>query len=58
MEKANINKVAIADLIRLKDEFNSVVESLELMNDGEFMDSFNKSKEQIANSEFANWDEL
>ena len=58
MEKTNISKVAIADLVRLKEEFNSVVESLELMNDGEFMDSFNKSKEQITNREFADWNDL
>jgi hypothetical protein len=47
-----INKKAIADLARLKEEFDSIVESLELVSDEEFMDSYKKSKEQIKNREF------
>ena len=58
MESVTIDKKALADLIRLKDEFDSIVESLELMSDKEFMESLSKSEEQIKNREFANWDEL
>ena len=58
MESVTIDKKALADLIRLKDEFDSIVESLELMSNKEFMESLNKSEEQIKNREFANWDEL
>lgn len=58
MEKVTINKDAISDLLRLKEDFNSIVESLELMSDEEFMSSLKKSKEQIKNREFTNWDEL
>ncbi|MBI2664425.1 hypothetical protein HYX10_03735 [Candidatus Woesearchaeota archaeon] len=53
-----INKEAIADLVKLKDEFNSVVESLELMADKEFIDSYQRSKEQIKKREFVDWNAL
>ncbi len=58
MERININKSVIIDLLRLKEQFNSVVESIELMSDEGFMESHKRSKEQIANREFANWNEL
>lgn len=58
METIQINKEAIIDLVRLKDEFDSVIESLELMSDSEFMKSYNKSKEQIKNREFDDWNAL
>ena len=58
MEKINIDKNALMNLVRLKDEFNSVVESLELMGDSKVMESHRHAKEQIKNREFANWDEL
>lgn len=58
MEISDVNKNALADLIRIREEFNSVVESLELMNDSEFMKSFREAKDQIKNGEFADWDEL
>jgi len=53
-----IRKDAILDLVRIKDEFDTIVESLELMADPEFMESYNKSKEQIKKREFDNWNEL
>jgi len=58
MEMINVNKEALMDLIRIKEEFDSVVESLELMGNQEFMDSLKKSKEQIKSRDFANWNEL
>jgi len=54
----SVNKEAIIDLVRVKDEFDSIVESLELMADKDFMDSYKKSKEQIKKKEFADWNEL
>lgn len=53
-----INKEAITDLIKLKEEFDMIVESIELMGNKEFMDSYNKSKEQIKKREFVNWNAL
>lgn len=47
-----INKEALVDLVKLKEEFNAVVESLELMADTGFMDSYKKSKEQVKKREF------
>lgn len=55
MEKATINKEALKDLLRLKEEFDNIVESLELSGDSEFINSYKKSKEQIAKREFADW---
>lgn len=57
-EKLCINKSAIVDLMRIRDEFDSVVESIELMGDRQFMASYNKAKEQIKNREFADWNAL
>ena len=46
METIEINKEAINDLIRLKDDFDSIIESLELMSNKEFMKSYKKSREE------------
>ena len=56
--KIEVNREAIMDLIRVKGEIDSIVESIELMMDKEFMDSYNKSKEQIKNKEFDDWNAL
>ena len=58
MEEVCINKSAIADLVRLTNEINDRVESLELMGDEKFMASFKKAKEQIKKKDFADWDAL
>ncbi len=58
MEKVTVNKTALMDLLKLKEEFNSIVESLELMADKKFMRSYKKAKEQIRKRKFANWNEL
>ena len=58
MEKVSVNKVAIEDLIKLKEEFDNIIDSLELISNEEFMNSYKKSKEQIKKREFANWNEL
>ena len=54
----NVSKEAISDLVRVKEEFDAIVESLELMSDKEFMNSYKKSKEQVKKREFADWDDL
>ena len=57
-ETITVNKQAIADLVKVKEEFSAIVESLELMEDKEFMESYQKAKEQIKNRDFDNWDSL
>ena len=47
-ETITVNKQAISDLLRVKEEFDSIVESLELMSNKEFMDSYKKAKFQIS----------
>ena len=54
----NVSKEAILDLVRVKEEFDAIVESLELMSHKEFMNSYKKSKEQVKKREFADWNEL
>ncbi len=54
----NITKQAIVDLLKIKDDFDAVIESLELMSDQDFMDSYNQSKKQIEKREFVDWDDL
>lgn len=50
-----IKKDAIMDLVRVKTEFDTIIESLELMSDEEFMKSYKKSKEQIKKRDFDDW---
>tara|TARA_Y100000310_G_scaffold317846_1_gene371214 strand:+ start:31160 stop:31342 length:183 start_codon:yes stop_codon:yes gene_type:complete len=60
MESATVevNRDAILDLVRVKDEFDSIVESLELMSDIDFMTSYKKSREQVEKRDFVDWNEL
>ena len=58
MEERCIDKSAIADLLRIKDEFYSVVESLELIGDKEFMNSYKKARIQVKKREFSDWNAL
>ena len=53
-----INRQAIIDLVKVKEDFDSIVESIELMSDKEFMGSYKKSKEQIKKREFEDWNAL
>ena len=57
-ETITIDKEAVLDLVRIKEEFDTVIESIELMGNAEFMKSYKISKEQIKKREFADWDEL
>ncbi len=57
-ETIAVNRQAISDLIKVKEEFDSIVESLELMSNKEFMNSYKKAKEQIKNRDFADWNGL
>ena len=50
-----VNRDAIVDLVRVKEEFDSIIESLELMADSEFMASYKKSKLQVEKREFIDW---
>ncbi len=52
-----INKNAILDLVRVKDKFDTIIESLELMSDKKFMESYKKSKVQIKKRDFVDWNE-
>ena len=58
METITINKQAVEDLIKVKDEFDSIVESIELMSDTQFMKSYHKAKEQIQKRDFDEWNKL
>lgn len=58
MDDVCINKSEIEDLVRLTNEINDRVESIELMSNKKFMKSFKKSKEQIKKRDFTDWDAL
>lgn len=53
-----VSREVFEDLMRIKEEFDVVMESLELMEDEEFMDSYKKAKEEIKNRKFVDWNEL
>ena len=58
METVTIDKKALADLIKVKEDFDSIIESIELMNNKEFMNSYKKSKEQVKKRQFVDWNDL
>ena len=58
MEQITINKQAIVDLIKVREEFDAIMESIELMGNAEFMNSYKKAKEQIKKREFEDWNAL
>lgn len=53
-----INQEALEDLLRIKDEFDTVVESIELMGNKNFMESYKKAKEEIRKRDFVDWNAL
>ena len=53
-----ISQDAFEDFIRLKADFDVVMESLELMGNEEFMESYRKAKKEIKNKDFVDWNEL
>lgn len=58
METVLLRKDALNDLLKVKEKFDAIVESIELMSNKEFMASYKKSKDQIKNREFADWNAL
>ena len=58
MGTITIDKKIIFDLARQISEINLKMETLEIMSDSEIMDSLKKSKEQIANGELVDFDDL
>ena len=58
MEEIIINKNAFVELMKLKEDFDLIMESIELSNDTNFMESLKISEEQIKNREFVSWDDL
>ena len=57
-ETVQISKEALHDLFKVKQEFDSIMESLEFMDNKEFMESYKKAKENIKKREFADWNEI
>ncbi len=53
-----VRREAIADLLRIKEDFDAVVESLELMSNEEFMRGYKRSREQVKKRDFGDWDAL
>jgi len=58
MNTVTVNKVAFMDLIRVKEEFDGIVESMELMADKPFMASHSKARKQIKDRDFSDWNAL
>lgn len=58
MESLIIKKRDFADLMNAFEDLQLKLESIELENDKEFMESLKKSEEEIKNRDFADWNEL
>jgi hypothetical protein len=57
-ETVVVSRQAIIDLLKVKEEFDALVESIELVSDKEFMLSYKKAQEQIKNRDFVDWNVL
>ena len=57
-ETVTIERQALTDLKKVKDEFDTIVESIELMQDKQFMESYKKAKEQIKKRDCDDWNAL
>ena len=53
-----VKEEALKDLKEIKEKFDTVVESLELMNDKEFIDSYREAKKQVKQREFDDWEKI
>ena len=58
MGTIKIDKKALFDLIRLKEEFELIVESIELSSNPEVMASLKSSKKQIKRGELVDFNDL
>ena len=58
METITIDKRIIIDLSRMVEEMHEKLESLELASDPALMESLRKSKEEIANGDVVDFDDL
>ena len=58
METVTFDKKIIFDLLKMFEEMNERLESIELASDPELMESLRKSKEEIANGDVVNFDDL
>ena len=58
METVKINKEALAESVKLTNEVNDRVESLQLMGDQEIVEGHNKAKKEIEERDLGEWDEL
>lgn len=54
----NIDKKALKDLLKVKNEFDAIVESLQLIDDPDFMKSYAEAKKQIKKRDFVDWNGL
>ena len=58
MDYVTVNKTAFMDLLRVRDEFDGIVESMELMANKEFMESYQKARKQVKEGDFVDWNAL
>ena len=58
METVTIDRKAFVELMKVKEEFDLIMESIELSNNKEVMESLRRSEEQIKKREFAHWNDL
>ena len=57
-DKISIDKVEFLKIMKMLEEVQDRMESLELASDPEFMKSLKKSNEEVKNRDFADWDEF
>ena len=59
MEKTiTINREAFVELMKLKEEFDLIMESIELSNNKEFVKSYEQAKKEIQEGDLVDFDEL
>ena len=57
-DKVYMSRKAFEEIMEAKEHLDSLMESVELINDKEFMEGYKKAKEDIKEGRFEEWDKI
>lgn len=57
-ERIYMSRKVFEEIMEAKERLDSLMESVELMNDREFMESYRRAKKDIARGRFEDWEGL
>ncbi|MEE8358910.1 MAG: hypothetical protein V3R82_05825 [Candidatus Hydrothermarchaeales archaeon] len=57
-DKVHMSRKAFEEIMEAKEHLDTLMESVELINDEEFMEGYRQAKEDIKEGRFEDWDKL